>query len=256
MERIYDIDNKLIDFNNMTLLNTTGSEVLVYKKDELVYKIYKKNYKLEHKNEQELEYLSSITTERILMPKGKLFSNGDLIGYTMKYITGKKDILNIPIKRLLDELLIIENDIENISNSYIRIMDINKSNIVFNGCLYLIDPGNYYINNIEDLLVYFQTKEITEDDKINIIRKWNYNKINMLMYELLFMNNLDIDFYLLRKIIEFFKNEKQKNSLLFDLKIYNEYFDKNLSVKESINKFVMENIKVDIEEKKLILSLL
>lgn len=255
MEKIYTSENELLDFNSLSLLSTKGSEVVVYQDDKLVYKIYKKDYQLEHKNEQELEYLSSIHTARILMPKSKLYSNGNLIGYTMEYIEGEKDIYSIPMKSLLNELLIIKNDIEIISKAYIRLIDINKSNMVFNDGLYLIDPGNYFINNIEDLLVYLQNKEITEEDKINIIRNWNYNKINKLICELLFINNPDVDFYLLRKIIEFFDNERNKNNLLFDLKIYQEYFDKDLLVKEAINKFILQNIKIDEEEKQLILSL-
>lgn len=256
MEKIYTSENELIDFNYLSLLSTEGSEVIVYNDDRFVYKIYKKNYQLKHKNEQELEYLSSINTSRILMPKSILYSNGKLIGYTMEHIVGEKDIYDIPMQILLDELQIIREDIENISKSYIRLLDINKSNIVFNGCLYLIDPGNYYINNIEDLLVYLEHKEITEEDKISIIRAWNYKKINMLLYELLFMYNPDIDLYLLRKIIEFFENERHKNNLLYDLKTYNEYFDKELTIKESIHKFISKNIKINEEEKQRILSIL
>ncbi len=69
------------------------------------------------------------------------------------------------------------------------------------------------------------------------------------------MNNNDIDFYLLRKIIEFFEVERKNNELIYDISIYQKYFDKNLTIKESINKFVSNYIKVDEEEKKMILSL-
>ena len=82
-----------------------------------------------------------------------------------------------------------------------------------------------------------------------------YNQINKLMHELLFMNNSNIDFYLLRKIIEFFKLERKKHNLIYDVSIYQKYFDKDLSVRESINKFLANHIKVDEEEKKMILSL-
>ena len=69
------------------------------------------------------------------------------------------------------------------------------------------------------------------------------------------MNNNDIDFYLLRKIIEFFEVERKNNELIYDISIYQKYFDKNLTIKESINKFVSKYIKFDEEEKKMILSL-
>ena len=87
------------------------------------------------------------------------------------------------------------------------------------------------------------------------IINWNYNKLNKLMHELLFMNNSDIDFYLLRKIIEFFEIVRKKDGLIYDAGIYQKYFDKDLTVREAIKKFVSNYIKVDEEEKKMVLSL-
>ena len=40
-----------------------------------------------------------------------------------------------------------------------------------------------------------------------------------LIEELLFIANEKIDFYLLRKVIEFFEQEKQDNNWLLDIKI-------------------------------------
>ena len=76
-----------------------------------------------------------------------------------------------------------------------------------------------------------------------------------MIHELLFMNNSDIDFYLLRKIIEFFEIERKNNGLIYDINLYQKYFDKDLTIKESINKFISKHIRVDEEEKKMILSL-
>jgi len=255
MKNIYDDNNKLVDINTLQLLSTNSSEMTVYNNTDFVYKVFKKDYKLEHKDVEELNYLISIKTSRILMPKSKIFSDGKLIGYTMEYIKEKKDILNDKMLNLVKELSIIKEDIELLSNFYVRLIDINKSNIIYNGKLYLIDPGNYYINNIKDLLICFENRKITDDEKQKIIRIWNYNKINMLIYEILFMNNSDIDFYLLRKIIEFFRQERKKEGLLYDLSIYQKYFDRDLFIKDSINKFVSNYIKIDKEERNRILSL-
>ena len=136
-----------------------------------------------------------------------------------------------------------------------KLIDTNKSNTVYNGKLYLINPGNYYINDINDLLIFFKNKEINNEEKQNLIVNWKYNQINKLIHELLFMNNSDIDFYLLRKIIEFFEIERKNNELIYDITIYQKYFDKNLTIKESINKFVSKHIKVDEEEKKIFLCI-
>lgn len=255
MEVIHNEDGKLIDIQFLQLLSQKGSEMTVYNDENFVYKIFKKDYKLEHKSIEELNYLSSIKTSRILMPESLIFNNDELIGYTMIYIKDEKDIHNDTMANLLNELMIIKQDIDILNKLCVRLIDINKSNIVYNGKLYLIDPGNYYINNINDLLIYYQNKDITEEEKQNLIINWNYNKINKLMHELLFMNNSDIDFYLLRKIIEFFETERRKDGLIYDISIYQKYFDKDLTVRESINKFVSDYIKVDEEEKKMILSL-
>ena len=94
----------------------------------------------------------------------------------------------------------------------VRLIDINKNSIVYNGRLYLIDLGNYYINYIDDLLVYLDYKNLNE-------------------------------------------KAKQDNNLISDITILQKYFNLELSVKESINKFVKEYIRVDEDEKKLIMSL-
>lgn len=255
MEVINNENKKIIDIELLELLSEKGSEMTVYNDENFVYKIFKKDYKFGHRSIDELNYLSSIKTSRILMPESLIFNDDILIGYTMIYIKDEKDIHNDTMANLLNELMIIKQDIDILNKLCVRLIDINKSNIVYNGKLYLIDPGNYYINNINDLLIYYQNKEITEEEKQSIIINWNYNKINKLMHELLFMNNSDIDFYLLRKIIEFFETERKKDGSIYDISIYQKFFDKDLTVRESINKFVSNYIKVDEEEKKMILSL-
>ncbi len=249
-----------INLENLELLSEQGSEFTVYNDNDKVYKIFKPNYKLDHKNNYELIYLSSIKTSRILMPKSLITKNGKLIGYSMEYIKNSSNVLNDKMKNFINELIAITKDIELLSKLNVRIIDINKNNVVYNGRLYIIDPGNYYINYIDDLLVYLECKEpnkkeLTEQEKKNIIKLWNYNKFNRLIEELLFMGDEKLDFYLLRKVIEFFKQEKQDNNLISDIKILQKYFDSELSVKESINKFVKEYIKIDDNERKLIISL-
>ena len=255
MEVVHNKKRELIDIELLQLLSQKSSEMTVYNDENFVYKIFKKDYKFRHKSIEELNYLSSIKTSRILMPESLIFNNDELIGYTMIYIKDEKDIHNDTMANLLNELMIIKQDIDILNKLCVRLIDINKSNIVYNGKLYLIDPGNYYINDVNDLLIYYQNREITEEEKQNLIINWNYNKINKLMHELLFMGNSDIDFYLLRKIIEFFEEERKKDGLIYDISLYQKYFDKDLTVREAINKFVSNYIKVDEEEKQMILSL-
>lgn len=240
----------------MKLLSDIGTESVVYANDNYVYKIFRKNYKLGHKTPQELEFLASLKTKRILMPSSLIMKGNELKGYKMPYIKGNMDILDTPMGELIDELHLIDEDIKLLSNSLVRLMDINKENTIFNGKLYLIDPGNYFINDIKALLPYIENKEPTHDEKIELIEAWNYDKLNKLLDELLFINNDEIDFYLLRKIIEFFDQERAKRRLKSNLGIFELYFDKSLTVRESINKFIKEYIKIDEKERQMIISLI
>lgn len=45
-----------INLENLELLSEQGSEFIVYNDDNKVYKIFKPNYKLEHKSIDELTY--------------------------------------------------------------------------------------------------------------------------------------------------------------------------------------------------------
>lgn len=240
----------------MKLLSDIGTEFVVYADDNYVYKIFRKDYKLSHKTPQELEFLASLKTKRILMPSSLIMEDNELKGYKMPYIKGSMDVLDTLMECLISELHVIDEDIELLSNSLVRLMDINKENTIFNGKLYLIDPGNYFINDIKALLPYIENKEPTPEEKIELIEAWNYDKLNKLLDELLFINNDDIDFYLLRKIIEFFNQERTKRRLKSNFDIFELYFDKSLSVRESINKFIKEYIKTDEKERQMILSLI
>lgn len=255
MEPIKDGFIEDINLEDLELLSEQGSEFMVYNDDNKVYKIFKPNYKLEHKSIEELTYLAAIKTSRILMPDSLITKNGELVGYSMQYIKNSSNILDVKMKKFINELTVITSDVDLLSDLNVRLIDINRKNVVFNGKLYLIDPGNYYINYIKDLLVYLDYKEPNELEKKNIIKLWNYNKFNRLIEELLFIANEKIDFYLLRKVIEFFEQEKQDNNWLLDITILQKYFDSELSIKESINKFIKEYIKIDEEEKRFIMSL-
>lgn len=242
--------------DSLSLLSDKGTEFLVYYYDNKVYKVFKDDYKLGHKTIEELNYLISIKTSRILMPESLILDNGSLIGYSMPYINNSRDLFEEKMSYFINELENVIFDIEILNNYSVRLIDINKNNIIYNGSLYFIDPGNYYINDIKDLLQYIGSKEPSLEERKYLIKIWNYNRFNKLIVELLFMNNSDVDFYILRKIIEFFDKQKKEKNILYDIPIYKEYFDGNLKVKDSINKFIKDNIKIDPEEKQIIYKLI
>ena len=89
----------------------------------------------------------------------------DIIIRRNTWVEDEKDIYSDTMANLLNELMIIKQDIDILNKLCVRLIDINKTNIVYNGKLYLIDPGNYYINDVNDLLIYCQNREITEEEK-------------------------------------------------------------------------------------------
>lgn len=240
----------------MKLLSDKGSEFIVYSDEDYVYKLFRKDYKLKHKAKEELEYMSSIRTKRILMPTSLIIKDGELRGYKMPYIKGKSNILDAKMEDLIQELRIVDEDIKLLSKALIRLMDINLENTIFNGELYLIDPGNYFLNDIKDLISYLTIIGQNTTNKKEIIELWNYDKLNKLLDELLFINNNEVDFYLLRKIIEFFNCERTKIGAKFNLSILETHFDRTLTVREAINKFIKKHIKIDEQEKQIFLSLI
>lgn len=251
MSRLFDGEP-----TNIELLTNRGSEFSVYKSKDKVYKIFKNNYRLGHIDEKSIDYLSMIKTNRILMPTSKLYKNNNLIGYEMPYIEDNQSILESNFNTILNELKIINDDIEMLTEYFVRLIDINKENSVFSGKLYLIDPANYFINDINDLLIYYNNEVIDEGKKKSIIKNWNYDKINKLLYEYLFINNPEIDFYILRKIIEFFSTKRKEQLIDFDYDIYKNFFNQFISAKEAINQFIKDNIVIDYEEKEKIMSLI
>ena len=234
-------DGQKIDINTLKLLSSDGSEVIVYHDDNLTYKIFRDNYRFSHKTANELDYLSSLKTSRILMPKQKLFQEDKLVGFTMKYISNAKNIFNDPISHFIEELSILAQDVELISQAGIRLLDLTKSNLVYDGGIYLIDFGNYKINENDDMFYDMNGKKcfidnsnqclVAIDDYKNqtmqyFIRKWNYTKINSLIYEMLFMDNPDIDFFVLRKILEFFTKQRKSQDDLYDINVYKQHSKK------------------------------
>lgn len=264
-------DGQKIDIDTLNLLSSDGSEVLVYHDDNLTYKIFRDNYRFTHKTSDELDYLASLKTSRILMPKQKLFQDDKLVGFTMKYISNAKNVLNDPMSHFIEELSILANDVELISQAGIRLLDLTKSNIVYDGGIYLIDFGNYKINENDDMFYDMNGKKcfidnssqslVAVDDYENqtmqyFIKKWNYTKINSLIYEMLFTDNPDIDFYVLRKILEFFTKQRKSQDDFYDINVYKQYFNKDLTVGCAIQDFIANNIQIDRDEKDALMSLL
>lgn len=277
MEEIHMENGSLLDINKLLFLTDKGSEFIVYKYDTLALKIYKDNYKLSHLSLEELKIFKSILTKRILLPTDFLFNNSDeLIGYMMPYIAGKKSLLPDLVSNLFNELEILKEDLDLLSSNLIILRDINVENTIYNGHLYLIDSGNYMINQLEGIIFhvdiedialsnelykiasnneYYKLKELvnslTRQEKEKIIKLWNYEKINKLINMMLFSKKENINPYTFRQIVQFIMSERKKNKFTYDLDILKIYLNEELTINDAIDEFIEKNIKDNPKEKEM-----
>ena len=256
MTQIFDENGKQINLNKLDLLSNKGSEFIVYKYEKDVVKLYKENYKLSHLSPEEMKFLSKLSTKRILVPSNKLLDQkGNMIGYQMPLILGERDLQMDSMQHLLQELCVLKNDIDLLCEYSVILMDINPGNTIYNGNLFLIDPGNYLINELDKVIFHVDVSKLSIEEKKKLLIGRNYQKINELIEVLLFINNDNFDFYQKRQIVQFFIKEREANNVIYNLDILKQYFDSNLRITDSIKKFVNEYIKDDPNEKALFLSL-
>lgn len=281
MEQIFTENGIPLDMNKLEFLSNQGSEFLVYKYFNSVIKIYKKDYQLSHLSLEELIILKRIPTQRILLPTGLLKNgNSELVGYEMSYIAGEKNIEDVSVRTLFEELKVIKQDLDLLCSNSIILRDINLSNTIYNGQLYLIDPGNYLIDEIDKIIFHINitnpsiveklNKIIKEGDyskvknlinslsleeKLNIVRTWNYDKMNKLIDMLLFSKRKNIDPFKYRQIVQFIMKEREKNDFIYSLEVLKMFFDVGLSIGDAIDNFIKSHIEDNPKERALFLSL-
>lgn len=281
MEQLFNENGCPLNMSKLVFLSDQGSEFIVYKYMDLVIKIYKKDYKLTHLSLRDLNKLKSILTQRILLPTGTIWNElGELFGYDMLYISGERSIDEDSIDILFEELNILSQDLEVLSSNLVILRDINISNTIYNGRLFLVDPGNYLIDELDKIIFrvsitdsliserlrdmaikgdYSQLGDLINSlslkDKIALIREWNYNKINELIDMLLFLRKESIDSFMYRQIVQFIMREREKNGFIYSLDVLRMYFKRDLSVSTAVEDFIKTYINDNPEERRLYYSL-
>ncbi len=125
-----------------------GNESTVYEYYNVVLKIYKKFCNKDRLTKEEVEFLRRIRTKRILLPANIIYDQDhSFIGYTLKQILSYslKSICRMKVKNLKKELELIREDIRILSENGISLEDFHYDNLLFDGNIYLIDPGNYKV---------------------------------------------------------------------------------------------------------------
>lgn len=153
----YRLENKPVDLSGIKKLtyvpSTKAGDVYHYRNYAL--RIFKDGEKVIDK--ETAKYLTTISTERILLPKKLLFYNNAFRGYTMKLVSQKgssKKIISTPIEDFIDSVEVLENDVEAVSQKKVLLNDITPGYTLYNGELYLVNPAKYTtldIGSAEDI---------------------------------------------------------------------------------------------------------
>lgn len=282
MEQLFYEDGSLLDMNKIEFLSDRGSEYIVFKYLDSVIKIYREDYQFNHLSLKELNFLKNILTRRILLPKKTLWNEKhELTGYEMPYIKGKRNIEYDNLYSFFEELELLKQDVDLLSDNFIVLRDINLSNTIYNGHIYVIDPGSYLIDELDQIIFrtnitdstlkeklykiaeegdYSKVKSLTDSLPIEIrrklIRSWNYNQINGLIEQLLFSKRPNIDPYKYRQIIQFLMMERKKKECIYSLDILKRVFNIDLCIGEAIDDFITSYIKDDPKKRKMFLPFL
>lgn len=161
----YTLDGKPVnmDFKHMSVV-ATGKTGIVYKYKDVALKLFNSE-QVPSVDLETTKMLTGIQTDRILLPRKILYCDDKFRGYTYRLIpkkgTGKK-IIMLSKDELVGNILLLENDIEELSKSKVLLDGIDPTNCIFNGDLYISDPRQYSILDI------FSTEELAKLNKYQL----------------------------------------------------------------------------------------
>lgn len=147
MSRIY-LDGKKIDFakNDYNYLNE-GLEAEVYRYKNLALKFYKEKSQKMVIDKELVEYLKTIDTKRYLLPTATITDDSAcFLGYAILFKQHYQTINNMAFDKFIDEVKFLEEDTLLLSEKGIDIEDLSYDNTIYNGSIYLIDPGSFKIS--------------------------------------------------------------------------------------------------------------
>jgi len=179
----------------------TGAKGDVYKYRNMALKVFKEDRDTPIDVET-AEYLSNISTDRIVLPINLLFYNNSFRGYTYKLVskkgTGNRMIM-LPKTDLIQDIRVLERDVETLSNKQVLLSGIEPTNTIFNGNLYITDPTGYRVlegcdsRELEKLNKY-QLHLLLVSLVTSELRKNNFtNKTQNDVKELLEMKDISMD---------------------------------------------------------------
>ena len=148
------IKDKEIDFNKDDYeFIESGREGEVYHIGKDAVKIYHDFPSKAFLDKDTVKYYKKIKTNRILLPRKMVYdSDYKMIGYTTPYKKNYNQTVNlITGQKLNEDLHLLKEDTNILTNANVLIEDLHRDNMVYDGSIYLVDPGSYIVNRYHDI---------------------------------------------------------------------------------------------------------
>lgn len=144
---LYRLEDKTIDLNEKKKLPllAKGKNGNIYGYGNFAIKVFN-NRENPPISEETADFLTTINTDRILLPRKLLFYEDAFSGYSLKLVPKKpnvKKLINSPKEQLIENIVALENDIKTISKRNILLSDMSPENVQYNGTIYISDPSKY-----------------------------------------------------------------------------------------------------------------
>lgn len=124
-----------------------GCEAEVYIYKDLALKFYKERSIKTGIDKEMVEYLKLIKTKRYLMPVGCITSYSyKFLGYATEFKQHYQTISSMMFDKFIDEVKFLEEDTLLLSEKGVDIENLSYDNTIYNGSIYLIDPGSFKIS--------------------------------------------------------------------------------------------------------------
>lgn len=170
-----------------------GCEAEVYIYKDLVLKFYKERSIKTGIDKEMVEYLKLIKTKRYLLPIASITNEiSKFLGYATKFMQHYQTMYSMAFMKFVDELKLLEEDTLLLSENKVDIDDLTYNNTIYNGSLYITDPGSFIL-----------------DPKSESLSASNLQKLNTYIVEELLENSLSKPLSRNKKI-EIAKDIKQK----------------------------------------------
>lgn len=195
----YKLDKKKVAICNAKKIGSQKSADYYKYKNAILVLLKEQEDNLDYET---ADLLTTITTERILLPRKILYYNNIYCGYSLNKPTNygsNKKIISMSKENLLGEISLLERDLEVLSHKKILLSGVNPDNtITQNGKIVLIDPIKYskldiYSTEKLENVNKYQLHLLLTELIVRELHKGNYSNSEILEIKNMFNSKEDIE---------------------------------------------------------------